>query len=235
MEIACTNCGGAVPIREDDAFASCPFCGAALALEPGGAVPCLYMPAHVPESELALHLGRALAQVDVAGTPVVVSAALEHFPFWRLAHGVGRVRLHAAKDPPVEDLAEIPPLGGEALVLTPEISARLRIEAPEIRLHRPLEGAALVHVPFYRVAYRLAGSSCDAFVEAIDGGAYADAWPSSRRTAKTTFFAAFAAIGFTAFTAEALALPVGATLLAFGATAALLYAVAKLWLRRFGG
>jgi hypothetical protein len=235
VEIACTYCGGAIPIREDDALVACPFCAAALALEAGGAVPHLYMPARVPETELRLHLAKALAALEVAADPEIESAALVYVPFWRLARGLGRSRLRAASKAPAEELLEIPQLGGEALPFAPELAGRFEVVAPDAGLDDGPDGAALVHVPIYRAKYSVGGRVYEAFVEAIDGAAFADAWPSPPGSWKSAIYGAFAFVGFGAFFAEALLLPIRETLVAFAVTAGLLYAASRLWLRRRGG
>ncbi len=235
MEISCTSCGGAVPILEDDAFASCPFCGAALALEPGGAVPHLYMPVRVGEHELPLHLARSLAALEISAAPEIDRVALEYLPFWRVVRGVGRCRLRVAVEPPAEELLEIPQLVGETLPLAPALRERFRFVPPDLGLDDAPQGAALVHVPFYRVAYRIDGRPHEALVEAIDGGAFADAWPAPSGSWRSALIGGFVIFGFGAFFAEALLLPIGSTLAAFVVTAGLMYAASALWLRRKEG
>jgi hypothetical protein len=164
---SCPQCGAVLP--EAAGFSECDFCGAALHLGAPRGVGHEILRPQIARAEVDVHLERWLRSRDTLGRATVREARLAYLPFWD----------EPGRDPaPAAELAEPLPLPpAEALPFTAELAGDAEVVEARVPLASVLFDAAkpapagtrLVHVPFWRVAYRVGARDHDALVEAVSG------------------------------------------------------------------
>jgi hypothetical protein len=235
--VRCGNCGADVPVGAGGDFLRCPFCSAALYV---GGVSGVRRLAAVPvlePGEVSAVLARRMRELEVPARPRVESSELIYLPFYRVERaGGGRPRLVAAAGLGVEDLEEIVDLGRELESYDPELERRGRVLEPELPVEDVLEAfgegdeppaLSLIHAPLWRVRYRAGERDYEAIIDAVGGRAAAESWPPSTSNRKDRLLGLVALGAFAAFAIEtAIAPSWWVALLAWGATAAAVYAIA---------
>lgn len=172
---SCPQCGAAVAAN-DEPFTRCDFCGVSLHLgTPVGVGHDVMLPA-LGENKVAGHLARFLSERDTIGRPKVVASRLTFLPFWVVPEA-GRSPLtpaDAALATALHEPVTLPP--GDARPADPASLPPGDFTPPTVPLaavvpdaSQPPEGTRLVHLPYFRVTYRLFTADHEALVSAVDG------------------------------------------------------------------
>jgi hypothetical protein len=162
----CPQCGAVLP--EAAGFSECDYCGAALHLGAPHGVPHDVLGPQIDRAAVGGHLERWLRGRDTLGRATIGDARLAYLPFWVVPP---RDPVPAAE---LNDPLPLPP--GDAQPFTAERAGDAEVVEPRVPLAslvadaaRPPEGTRLVHVPFWRVDYRVGSREHQALVEAVSG------------------------------------------------------------------
>lgn len=189
-EFSCPQCGGALAVREEGSFTTCPFCGANLHLDPDAAIGHeLVLPA-VAAEEAPERLGRWLKEREVTSAPLEVATRLLWFPFWTLPDGA----LFPAAPLLASNLSSFRLPAGDRKAFTTELTRSAEIVAATVLV----EGLAvpdadrpslrLVHVPFHEVRFRLFARDFRVWLDAASGQVLAfDLPPTSEKRLDVTY------------------------------------------------
>lgn len=182
---SCPQCGAALA-ASDEPFARCDFCGAGLHLgAPVGIGHDVLLPI-LGEGQVAGRLARFLSQRDTIGRAKEVRARLTFLPFWVVTEaGASRlVPADTALRAAIRDSVALP--AGDARPFDPAAPPPGDFAPPTLPLGavvpdpaQPPEGTRLLHVPYFRVAYRLYTADHDALVSAVDGTVIPFSFPAA--------------------------------------------------------
>lgn len=241
MEIKCTQCGGGVGISEESGFIICPYCDSRLYVESEQTVRHLYLKPEVRPEQLSGIIGKELFKLELKGPVSVVSVAPVFLPFWLIHLKDDTLKVPAAELTNAELQKFAVPVG-KLLPYDSGIEARHKVVMPELSLDqvlkRPLmekakgmiERSDLIHIPFYRVAYKYDDGSYQAMVDAGEGRLYAEKFPRGLSQEKDRYFLTLFGVLAAIFLVEAALIPkFWFTVLAYGITSAIgWYVVRKL-------
>ncbi len=233
--LVCPQCGGKVRPEEEDAFATCGFCGSRLYLDPELAVRHEILPAIVPRGELPGRLGRWLADLEALGSPENVSTRLLYFPFWVIP-GDRRTRIEPAAALLLQDMQRFSLPAGDLKAFREELVGSAELIPATVLLanavpRRPDEaapalgdaapkGTRLVHLPFWEVSFRIGRAEHHVWIDGAGGQVLPATVPASAGgSLDRTYSALLAAIFVVAVAGFLLVLSGGAGRVALGLAA----------------
>jgi hypothetical protein len=155
--IACPQCGGVFPIREEGPFTTCPFCGSNLHLGSEQAIAHEIVLPTIPADELPGRLGRWLTAREVTALPADVSARLVWFPFWTVPDGT----VFPAAPILASNLATFRLPAGDRKAFAEEFTRSGEVTQATVlgdSLAVPDSSRAslrLIHLPFHEVRFRI--------------------------------------------------------------------------------
>lgn len=185
MEVKCTQCGGAVPIKEHQGLAKCSYCGSSLYLDINEGIVHLIARPKLSQKELPILLQTFLEKKERKGLPSITRTNLIFWPFWQTSEINGKGALFPASSSPITALedASISALATEPF--NEEIAENSHVEAPIesvydflIKSGLKTQKVKLLHIPFYQVIYNYGSATeYEVWVDAITGQLFADKLP----------------------------------------------------------
>lgn len=190
----CSQCGGPVPLEDGVPFVTCGHCRVPLAVDLGRLLVHGVIRPSVRERDVAGTVERWLRQREVFADVVTVGATLEFRPFYFVTGADAFCAIvQAAPDleAPDGDAARAALNGGRIEPFAPEALGAGEAVLPvllldDISAALPQPGAGpppqvrLVHVPLWRVRYRVGGTVYGAIVDGVLGSVSALALPPGR-------------------------------------------------------
>ncbi|MDP8255500.1 MAG: hypothetical protein P9M14_07120 [Candidatus Alcyoniella australis] len=196
MQIACTQCGGQVPIEPDSDFLSCPYCNTSLFVDLRGSVHHLAIEPLVPPDQALQTLMDFLRDHELP-RPKSIDSKLIYLPFWQIQwphHLASMVAGHLPQTGLLEPA--LPPgtqLGLDRCRIDPgdltlpgvQLDAALEAFSESQPDYQNFKSARLVHAPFHLLAFSLSGNEHHALVDAVTGAIYIEGLPSAASTGRT--------------------------------------------------
>lgn len=217
MEVKCTQCGGAVTIKEHQGLAKCPYCGSSLYLDINEGIVHLIARPKLIQKELPIVLQTFLEKKERKGLPRIIRINLIFWPFWQTFDMNGKVGLFPASSSPITDLenAHIPVLETEPF--NEEIVENSHVEAPiesvyDFLIKRGLKAqkVKLLHIPFYQVIYNYGGAvEYEVWIDAVTGQLFADELPPTFSNEKDKLYLKMAGLAAGVYILIALLIPNG--------------------------
>lgn len=222
----CSQCGGPVPLEDGVSFVTCGHCRVPLVVDVGRLlVHCVIRPV-VRDRDVRGVIERWLRQNEVFGDPVTQEPVLEFRPYYVLTGADGlRTTVEAAPDlespdraaaKAAIDVGRVEPFLPDALGAGEAILPVLLLGDVAAALDES-EGAGasqvrLVHIPFWRLRYRVDGAQYTAVVDGVLGEPAALALPPGRAAVLDRFAIAALSCAIAGSTLAAWLLPVWLTI-----------------------
>jgi hypothetical protein len=249
MQIRCTNCGADIPLQEESAFISCPFCRAALFVDTDQTIANFCMPPTIKKDDLTPLINRTLAAMEINPELELEGAVIVYHPFWRFESTGLKTKLIAAAEIGADDMTEISAVAGNPVAYDPAIIGDRREVEPTL-LHDEAVAewemsspavtqsdlrVTMLYLPVYHTTYLCDGVRYSALIDGASGGVYADNWPPTEQREKNKVLGAIAAGAFVALVLESAFIPnFWLLMLAYGITAGATYTLSRGLLRRMG-
>lgn len=214
LALPCPQCSAQIPVADDQPFRACAHCGCTLFLDLGAFVIHAYVAPKLDQTAAAGALIRFLKASEVTFEVSEVRPELVYLPFavFSRHEGVASVPLTliGGRSLPFDAkafsgaLGPYDPTKAKGIILEPDQTleeARAKLGAGAD------EPARLVHVPFYRVAYRAVGRRYELVVSALDGDGHAELLPPASSAALDKNYAMWAGAATLTFIAESAVMP----------------------------
>jgi hypothetical protein len=197
MLVKCRTCGGENRVHPEQKMLFCSFCGCALAIESVRGPEHLILP-HKRNDRNADEVLRSYLLSKNRGRAGDIKIQFSYVPFAMLEEEDGRTRTIPANES-VQVILPFPPAGNYSF-FDEELAGKEKI-IPIERIEK--DTVKILHLPLYRIRYRLGGSEWEASVVGESWQVLADELPAKRPTplnlpnvlAATGLFAIYLFIG----------------------------------------
>ena len=216
MEVKCSQCGGAVPVREQEGVANCQFCGASLYVDLSESVGHFLIKPVLKEKNLPPQLTTWLARKERRGALHVNKASLIFWPFWEIHDEDDRTKRLMASAHPVTALEDAAIIAGQQEPYTEASLEGGYAQPPQGALRDFLQRtglkakkALLIHQPFWQARYSYGDIEYEAWVDAVRGEIYADDLPPTFAKKKERIYQKAIAILFVSYMVMGALIPDG--------------------------
>lgn len=181
----CPQCGAAVPVRDENPFTACASCRVPLALDVGGFVLHSSGLRRLSRTDAIGTVRAHLEAAEVRDRPTSAEAELAWRPWYRVPRDAGATLVPAsgAAADEIEGSGFRPSATAELVAFDPTSDGTFvpavvsAVEAVASVQGGALRGVRLVHIPVWRVTYRVLGKDYQAEVDAASGRVFAWSLP----------------------------------------------------------
>lgn len=216
MEVKCSQCGGAVPVREREGVATCKFCGASLYVDLLEGVGHFLIKPVLNEKALAPQLATWLARRERRGDLKISRASLVFWPFWEIHDQEDKTSTFIAAAHPITAIEDAGPSPGN---MRPYSDAELESGWPQPpdgvlrdflqRVGIAAKKTLLIHQPFWQVRYVYDQMEYEAWIEGVRGEVFADDLPPTFAKEKDRIYQKAIATLFLSYLVVGVAIPDG--------------------------
>jgi hypothetical protein len=187
--------------------------------------------------------------MEIVPEHALEGASIVYHPFWRFESKGIKTKLIAAAEIGADEMTELSAVAGSPVAYSLSVIGDRRVVEPsllhdeavaEFQMSSPSASPSdlrvtMLYLPVYHANYLCDGTRYSVLIEGVSGGVYSDNWPPTEQREKNNALGAIAIGALLAFVLESALIPsFWLLLLAYGATAGILYAFSRGLLRRMG-
>lgn len=206
MEVNCTQCGGAVTIKEYQGLAKCSYCGSSLYLDINEGIIHLIARPKITQKEIPISLQTFLQKKERKGNFNIKKINLLFWPFWQTIDMNSNSIISSASSSAITDLENASILGAESEPFNENIAGGNHIEPPIESVYDFLiksgikaQKVKLLHLPFYQVIYSYGDMEYEIWIDAISGQIFADYLPPTFAKEKDKLYLKLTALIFVVY------------------------------------
>lgn len=203
MEVKCTQCGGAVTIKEHQGLAKCSYCGSSLYLDINEGIIHLIARPKLTQKEIPISIQTFLQKKERKGNFNIKQINLLFWPFWQTVDMNGKVNHYPASSSALTDLENANITAVESEPFSEDIASGNYVEPPIesvydflIKSGQKVQKVKLLHIPFYQVIYTYGEGEYEIWINAVSGQLFADDLPPAFAKEKDKLYLKLVALIF---------------------------------------